>query len=386
MTHLKNKFIIAALCVYFISYNLYSEDAPKLTFGGYIDSYIALDNAKASAISQNATHSYSRLFAVSDNRKSEIGLNIAQITANMDYKGTVRGKFTLQLGDLANNANPSYLSAFPNVSVNSWMTNVQEAFIGYRVIENLWVDAGFFLTHIGAESLCPKDNWLSSHSMVTYFEPIFQSGIRAQYDISKFTIGLHILNANGRFDENNDNKTIGFFLKYTPTETFYISNAACIGNEENGGSAFAKNHLLNNIVIEYHPTQEIGVKAQFDYGTKANMKFAKTDSTFTTKDGTFLGAVLQARYQIMKPLAATLRFSYFDNADGVEGFGGTDIAKGMEFTSGVEYKPFDKSYIRLEARMINMANGDQYKLFTGSDSKAKASRSEILLNMGFWID
>jgi hypothetical protein len=58
--------------------------------------------------------------------------------------------------------------------------------------------------------------------------------------------------------------------------------------------------------------------------------------------------------------------------------------KGSVITLGLEYKPSDKSYIRIETNSFNF--GDDYKLFLDSDKKPTNSRMELLLNFGVWFD
>ena len=37
--------------------------------------------------------------------------------------------------------------------------NIQEAYVGYRVTDKLWIDEGIYFSHIGFESWISRDNW-----------------------------------------------------------------------------------------------------------------------------------------------------------------------------------------------------------------------------------
>src|SRR3989339_1431027 len=168
------------------------SESPAVNIYGYIDTYLAMDNDKTDP-SKSITRQLTYLNPV----KNQLSLNIAMINAEMNYKN-VRGILALQTGNFVT-------SAF-GTTANPVL---QQANIGYNLFDRFWLDAGYFLTHVGGESVLPKDNWLSSHSIVTIFEPYYQSGLRASYEGDQLSVHIHVLNANGFYEDNNDNKTFG---------------------------------------------------------------------------------------------------------------------------------------------------------------------------------
>ncbi|MBM2813298.1 MAG: porin [Ignavibacteria bacterium] len=343
---------------------LSADEDTKFIIGGYIDAYIATDNGISRTNMKDDTNM--RQFTFVSPRKNEFAINTAQVTGKINYKGIVRSIMTFHVGDL-------HKTAYSATGVQ--MPIVQQANAGIKIFDNLWLDAGYFLTHIGGEGMLPKDNWLTSHSLVTYFEPFFQAGIRASYETDDLTGQFWVLNGNGIFDENNYNKTFGGFLSYRFADYITVSYAGVIGNEEPGNPNDAITHQLHNLVASLSITKEFAVKLQGDLALK-DVK----DANGKIINGQYLGVFATAHYEFIKKLSGTFRFAFVDNEDGVY----APALSGIDLTLGCEYKPYDNSYIRLEGRMLNF--GDNYKLFNMNSGKPTNSRSDFILNFGVWIN
>jgi hypothetical protein len=359
---MKSCFISTLIVFIMVSNFIVRCEVPSVNFNGYIDTYLALDNDKLNPANVQTPRQLTYLNPF----KNQLSLNIAQINVEMSYKN-VRGVLALQAGDFVNTAFGATKNPF-----------LQQAYAGYNFFDKFWLDAGYFITHIGGESLLPKDNWLSSHSIVTIFEPYFQSGLRASYEGEKLTVQLHLLNANGLYEDNNYNKTFGLLLSYKFTDDLFISYADIIGNEEAGDNVNAKTHMLHNIVAQYNIFKEFNLKGQLDYSTKEKAIFDSLNNKYS--NGAFLGISLTAHYQLKSDLSTTFRVAYSDNKDGVY----TPIIKGMAITLGCEYKPSENSYLRLEGSMFNMID-DKYQIFTNKEGRSDKSKMEIILNFGLLL-
>lgn len=366
---MKRLLILFFVFVLFASYNATSNDDIEINMNAYVDTYIATDNDHSH---DNGSESYylDRKFSYINGQKNNFSINTAQIGADFNYQNFIRGVVTFHYGDLANQA--FYMPGSGKI--------LQEAYIGIQVIDDLWVDAGYFLTHIGGESLLPKDNWLSSHSMVTYVEPFFHSGVKATYDNGTFSAGLHLLNSGYSYIENNDNKTFGYNAGYSAGDIFSISIAGMIGNEEDGPPYNAKTNLYNNICIESHPDEKLGLKAQLDI---ASLEDAYSDNG-ELEAATYMGFSVQGRYQLLEKFAAAARFAYFDDTKGYAEIN----ASGMGITAGVEYQPTKFSYIRLEGRMLNFDDSEDSdgNKFLDAEGDQTNSRMEVMINFGVFID
>lgn len=335
----------------------------KFNIGGYADAYYVNDDVKTyGEIYSESINDFSRQFTLVNGKKNQFDLNIAQISGNFTMKDYVRGKITLQYGTL-----PQFAYALDNP------TTIQEAYVGVRVWENLWFDAGYYLTHIGGESYLPKDNWLSTHSAVTLLEPIQHAGAKLTYSNDKMTAMLGIVNSKQSFAENNNNKTFCGLFAYNINSDFSLSYAGIIGNEETSGS---KTYFLSNICANATLAKGLEAKAQFDIATKEDAK----EDAGEFKSATYTGLSAQIRYSFAANMRSTFRAAMFDDEDGANGAG----IKGTQFTLGIEFTPNKNSYIRLEGDLMNL--DDKYKKFTDKDGKPTNKRMSIALSMGIWID
>ncbi len=361
MNNSRNYFLIVALILAFQIFDLDAADT-KISISGYVDAYFANDNEKLLS-SEELPFNFTRSLTYINQKKNQFGINMAMVSADVSFDN-LRGNVTLQAGGLVNSAWQAAGVLYPMI---------QQAYAGFNFYDKFWLDAGYFLTHIGGEALLPKDNWLSSHSLVTYYEPFYQSGARISYESDKFTGQLHILNGNGRIEDNNVNKTFGVFLSYKPLDELVISYANVLGNEEAGRPEDGTLHMLHNIVASYNITDDLAIKGQLDLASK---DLPNADTTKEPVAGSYMGLSLSAHYILTKEINITGRFAMVNNEDGVY----APVLSGNVITLGCEYRPAENYYLRLEGSMYQL--DDKYKIFVNQDGEADASKMEIMLNFG----
>lgn len=322
----------------------------------YVDAYYASDNDESNAMmGQRAIRQFSTIGLLKD----QFALNTAQVSvtySNDDMRGTV----TLHAGSLRM-VGWDPIVAYPII---------QEANVGVRVATNVWLDAGHMLTHIGGEAVLPKDNWLSSHALITTAEPFYQTGVRASYGADGITAQVYVVNGYNVHEDNNKNKSAGVFVGYSHDD-FSVSYAGLYGNEGNptGGNSL---RIYNNIVAWAKLVKSLEVKAQVDIAMQ-------DDAPTKDKSGSMVGGVLALRYAFNDMWSATVRGGYIGDEDRVVGLG----IQGMEATLGVELKPTANSFVRLEGRMMKM--DEKFKVFLDTDKKPTDSKMEVMLGMGLWL-
>lgn len=349
--------IVLALCQ---TRNTIAQDSTaSLTWGGYIDSYYSYDNDK----NGNSVRKFSPISAY----REEFRINIAQVSASYT-SAKIRGTITLQYGDI------------PSVNWPANQQFIQQANAGFSPVKNLWLDAGYFLTHIGAEGLLPKDNFLTSQSLTTYFEPFFQSGVKISYDFSpKFTGCIHLLNGFNVFTDNNKNKSAGVTLDYKPSGKSEIIFNNIVGNEQPSGSP-SKVRTYNNLVFKLALSKKLDFIAGVDFATQEKSKI--TDSTASAMLYSGLASI---KYKMSKKFAVALRGEVYNDEDGMlsgiflNSDGEATGLKTYGITLGLEYKPVDNSYVRIEGRYLS-ADSKQ-KIFLDNSN----SRIESTVNIGVWF-
>jgi hypothetical protein len=344
----------------FFSFNLvHSQDKGGLLkyleafrISAYVDAYYGWNTDKNSPI---------RLFDGMEPVRDEMRLNIAAVSLKYETE-KIRGAFALQYGDYVKY---NWLTANPNI---------QEANVGFNITKGLWVDAGYFLTHVGPESIL-KDNFVSSYSLPTYYEPLYQSGIKVTYNINdKISTCLHLLNGYNVIEDNNKNKSVGLQLNYQLNQFVKLTYNNVIGNEQPSPLP-GKTRILNNFIVNYGcPCIKWDAILSGEIGTQENSKLSDPTATAYT-----YGGMVSVRYRFNNKFSTTLRGDYYQDLDGVYSgiVANNSGIKGNGLTLGFEYKPVEAAYVRLETRYLSL-DGNQ-KIFYDNTN----ARTDVTLSCGF---
>ena len=338
--------------------------APKLKFGGYVDTYYAYytDNA--------GTGNFQKFPAVSP-RSNSFELNIAQVSEQYT-SDRIRSTATLQYGDL------------PTAAWSPVFNYIQEANVGVRLAKKFWLDAGFFKTHIGTEQLLPKDNIASSVSMITFYEPWWQAGIKLTYDISdKLQTALFIINGYNQFISTNNKKALGYLLTYALGTKGSLGYYNFLGDVSPDGSSISQVRFLNNLVFTYAFCKKFNVELGVDFISQQNSNLADG-----TKNAYVYSSICTLNYLFTNKWRIYYRIATFNDANGI--LTGTLLNTNNqetgyiegEMTLGTEYKPTENSYIRLEGRGIQMDPAQQIFVTNGNPTNY---RGEVMINMGIWF-
>jgi hypothetical protein len=255
-----------------------------------------------------------------------------------------------------------------------------EAHAGVRLCKKLWFDAGFFRTHVGTEGLLPKENFTSSVSVNTYYEPYYESGIRLNYNPNeKLVINIFVLNGYGIYQDNNDKKSLGALITYAFNDKGSIGYSNYTGDDTPvAGDSISHTRIHQSLFFNYQ-INKLKIQVGGDYCIQAN------SDTTGTKSATMTSGVLSLKYQAATKFAVYAREEFFNDPHGYMSTRFTDengkqtgyVLTGI--TAGVEYQPTDNSYVRIESRRLQ--TDDAQKIFIW-DGKATNTRTEVLLNLG----
>jgi hypothetical protein len=361
--HLR-EIVIACLFTGFFHSQLFSQtlktDSAKINISGYVDAYYAFYTDSV------GDGNYQKFPSVSP-RSDAFGLNTAMITAQYDAE-KVRGIVTLHYGDI------------PRSTWSSSFNMIMEAHAGFRLCPKVWIDAGFFRTHFGTEGLLPKENICSAVSVNTYFEPYFESGIRLNYNpTEKLAIFVYGLNGYNMFEDNNHKKSFGLLATYALGDAGNIGYSNYTGDDSPTGDTVTHLRIHNNLFFNYQ-IKKLKIQIGGDYCFEQH-----ADIATGTKTATMASGVLALKYTLPKSFAVYGRGEFFNDPDGF--MSGVLLDKQNQFTGfkmwgatlGVEYKPTENSYLRLEGREI-MMDKDQ-EIFHWNSANTNA-RMEAMLNFG----
>lgn len=338
----------------------YEKDG-KLVLSGYIDVY-------GSHYSDTSNSNGYQKFPTISPRKDQVGINILQVSAKYQSEH-FRGTATIFGGDC------------PESSWSNYLRFIQEANIGFKLYKKLWLDAGFFRTHFGLESIQPRENMTLSLATTTYYEPYFLSGAKLTWRQSdKLSIQLNAFNSFNQFIEINKNKAVGLSVSYNPN-TKIRSTFSTIICDESMNPSLQQLRWYNNACIIYNSKKILwGLEANYGYQTNTSLPLLNKSS--------FLVSSLFAVKYRFNPKWGTygrVEFYYDPNeilTGPVMNENHTIVGENLiGLTHGYEFKPIPNSYFRIESRVFKN-NGERIFSYYGNPS---FFRLEILAGIGFWF-
>lgn len=336
------------------------EVKPEFTLEGYVDAYYNISSDSNAYVGDGIQR-----FTTVAPRVNQFGLNVVRLKAAYTSK-LIRGNISLFWGDIpkyswSQEASPGFLGHY---------NNIQEANIGVRLTKGLWLDMGFFCTHVGGEVLLPKDNLMSSLSFVTYHEPFFMSGATLTWDPNPIVTARLVLANDYYFfaDPNRlSNKAVGLLLTVRPIENLAITYDNILLNMAPSGNDTTQFRFYNDINIVYN-RKRLTLLAETDFGTQGNSKNNKTETAF------FVNGLVAAKYRFVQKAAVFGRFEFFSDPDAaisapILNKDGNTVSglKATAFTFGGEINPTSNSYLRLEGRFTNAdRNQEWFKTMSGN--------------------
>ncbi len=343
------------------SFSLDAQDI--LSLNAYFDSYTAYftDDLPLNEFQQ---------FTTVSPRDNQIGINAMQLGARLDHE-FVRGAITLHYGDIA------------KATWSEEFQAIQEGWAGIRVLDGLWLDAGFFVTHVGTESFLPKNNLLSSTAVATYIGPFYQAGARLSWEGSeRFTAALHVINGYNQFLDRNKAKSFGISFTYSFDNDLALTYTNMHGRE-------SEENAVRDQYLSYHNLYGSWTYGRWqliaggDYAWQTNSSL--DDPEEAARMFNFLTTV---RYGFTDKLSATGRFEVYNDPDGFLSGTFTEAGgnAGLEmtgYTAGVEYRPAAISFLRAETRYIRTRDG--LDIFTDDETSGN-ERWEFMVTIGIYLD
>ncbi len=333
------------------------QDSTSITISGYLDVYY---NTTTTADANGGLLPYTTVGAYAE----QVSLNVAQLGVSVKRSG-VRGRLTLHYGDIAT---ATWSEDYPVI---------QEAQIGFHLGKEVWFDAGFFHTHVGAESFLPRFDRLSSTAYTTYNQPFYQAGLRLSTDAElPFYSEVWLINGYNQFRDINAFKSLGLLFRYRYNDYWTTTYSGVYGREDIavvGGPD--RNRYYHNLYVDYE-REQWHLRLSGDYARQTNSKIGAVNKT-----GTLASVILYLGYDLSDKWQLTIRGERYNDHDAIlTPANSVPFRRGLELraaTLGLGYLPSLTSYVRLEARRSNSGNfpwlGDRF-------------RTEVLLTAGHWFD
>lgn len=217
---------------------------------------------------------------------------------------------------------------------------IQHATVGWvaPVGKGVRLDAGKFVTHIGAETIEGiKNNNLSHGFLYTYAIPFQDTGVRVNYPWSdKLYTELYVLRGwNVNTGDNNRGLTWGPSVGWTPNSWFNLFVNYLVGPEQRNDTKNLR-HLVDFQVFVNNPVPKLNLLLFGDVGYEENA----LNSGHKNAHWHGLGGV--ARYQLNSHWEPSVRLEYLHDHDGFT----TGVGQNLyEITCTLNYKmPLKKGF------------------------------------------
>lgn len=230
----------------------------SLKLGAFVDTYY----------SHNTNHPISkeRQYATQAVRNDEFNINLGFVDAKWQEE-KVRGRIALQFGT---SVNTNYAAeAIRDVSSNqNSVKHIQEAYVGFKLAKDTWVDGGIYFGHIGHESWISSDNWNYTRALALDYVPYYSSGVRLTTKFTdKFQFQFHVMNGWQNITDRNKDKSLGSQFKFFLTPNFTITANQFVGNEAPDHER-KQTRFYNNTILEWKALDWLSFAISGDIGAQ----------------------------------------------------------------------------------------------------------------------
>ncbi len=255
------------MIVLFLLLGFTSAFAADIKFGAFIDTYYAYDS--------NLPRNNERAFITQPERHNEPGFNL--VHGDVQYSGEkVHGRLAVQGG----NSVEKNTKGGPDE--RNFARYVQESYVGVKLGDGTWIDAGIFLGNIGMESWISKDNWTYTRSLFLDYVPYYSSGVRLSHQLSTSeSFQLQVLNGWQNINETNDSKAIGLQYQRPLSEKVTFTYNNFLGDERivSKSDRFRGYH---NFILKWLSSESWNFLGGIDFGHQAQQKNSGIDAWAAT--------------------------------------------------------------------------------------------------------
>ncbi|HYL21821.1 MAG TPA: porin [Gemmatimonadales bacterium] len=270
------------------------DTAPKLTFGGFVDTYYAWDFERP--------YNFDRAYTTQPARHAEFNINVAFLEAKVAGP-RYRGRLALQFGTSvqANYAGEPRIGRISGPSVTQFL---QEATVGYQLGPSLWVDGGIFFAHTGYEGWISRDNLSYSRSLMADFSPYYEAGVKLTWTPSPaVTAQLDVVNGWQDISHYNTPPAVGLRVDCVLSPRVTVSYDNFVGNVAPDSLA-AQWRFFNDFIAVYNPPGRWQFAATADLGAQGR-------STTGGGTATWYAAAVFAKYHVTPRVGVVARLERY---------------------------------------------------------------------------
>jgi hypothetical protein len=218
---------------------------------GFVDTYFAWD------VGQPDGHA--RSFTTQAARHNEFAINLAHLSLALSKPG-VRARVALQAGTAVE---ANYAG---EVEGGTLARHIQEAVVGVAATDDIWVDAGIFFSHLGAESWISRDNPTYTRSFTAEYTPYYSAGVKATWAARPdLSFQVHVINGWQVIADPNAGKSLGFRVDWVASPRLTLAASGYLGNDRPEGDE-ARARKFAQLLLLARPSDRIGLWLTADHG------------------------------------------------------------------------------------------------------------------------
>jgi hypothetical protein len=360
------------------------------TFSGYIDAnfFKNLNNPKNG--SNLGLSGFERAF---DQKENQFQIGLVQTKFGWSKK-KVDAVIDLTFGPHADLGNYGNVLGPLGGGKGTTALNIKQAYITYKLNDKNSFTMGQFGTHIGMEVIEASINYHYSLSNLFNNGPFYHQGLKYTHTFnSSVALMAGVVNNWDNLYDNNRFRTAVAQLAITPKTGYSIYLNYIGGKEDNlvdtaGNTSFYGKDTINSFKQMVDLTANLQITEKFyvgingAIGSKNNLPVAGDTTGKKRETRNWGGMALYMNYAFTPKISFGLRAEVFDNTQGVQYIGSTDV---QSYTATFNFKLADGDILlRPEFRMdtykkrpdINSAKQDQQ--FMDKDGKfTKNSQTTI---------
>ena len=316
------------------------DTTPKMSFGGFIDTYYAWDLQRPATLD--------RAYTTQPARHAEFNVNLAFLETK--WTGPrYRGRLAVQWGTSvqANYAGEPRIGSTSGPSASQFL---QEAVVGYQLGPTLWLDAGVFLSHIGYEGWISRDNPTYTRSLIADFSPYYEAGAKLTWTPRPpLTTTFVLVNGWQNISSENTTPAAGVRIDYVASPRLTLTYDDFLGNVA-PDTAPARLRFFHEVAVQIKPTARSLFAAALDAGLQGR-------SAANGGTATWYGMSLIGRYESTDRLTIVARVERYVDPEQVIAVTGLDTPFETSGASlGLDVALAPQMVWRTEARAFASSN------------------------------
>lgn len=351
-----------------------------INFSGMIDAYYSYNNNRPPTVPASANGSLApgnTNLRTYDFQHNQFTLSFVELTLQKT-EGEASVLVDLDFGPMADyNAATTALqtSGGPTVtSVDEVSKHIGQAIVSYSPTwAPLTFSFGKMATHMGGEVYKTRDNWQYSRSNLFSFAiPFWHTGAQVTATVipSRLSLSLCIYNGWNNLTDNNSGKTLGFQIKYQPSESL-TANYNYIGGAERAND---NGHRRTVHELNFLNTFGPAVSLAFDL-----LSGAEADAGPDGQPVRWYAGTLNAKIMVTPKYWISPRAEAYYDPDGFTLGGVKQKLYSYTLTNGIRLSPSLET--RIELRTDRSTLNDRFVIHDGSSKNQDTATFAVIYTL-----